>query len=71
MPTRDELTRYADLVLRVGLRTSDDRRLLVRAHVESVEFVRVLVARAYELGCPRVDLLWADPRPDVITATAG
>lgn len=50
MPTDDELVRYADVALQVGLVAVDDRRLLVRAHVESVDFVRVLVRRAYELG---------------------
>ncbi len=67
MPTTDELTRYADVALRVGIRDLD-RRLHVRAHVEAVDFVRVLVRRAYELGVPRVDVVWLDPVVDVVAA---
>lgn len=71
MPTEHQLAAYADLLLQVGLGPLQDRRVLIRPHVEAVALVRLLVARAYELGAARVDVQWTDPHIDVLTATLG
>ena len=61
------LTRYADLVVRVGLNLQPGQRLLVigplangGVSLEAAPLVRRIAARAYDAGAPLVEALWGD-----------
>jgi aminopeptidase len=61
------LTRYADLVVRVGLNLQRGQRLLVigplangGVALEAAPLVRRIAARAYDSGAPLVEVLWGD-----------
>ncbi len=61
MPPRSELvTRYADVVVRVGVNVQPGQRLVVRGLVEHVELVRAVAEAAYAAGAERVDALFED-----------
>jgi aminopeptidase len=55
------LDQYAELIVKIGLNLQPGQRLLVRAPLEAAPLVRQVAARAYDLGSPLVDVLWADP----------
>jgi aminopeptidase len=56
----DRLSRYADLVLRVGCNLQPDQDLFVEAKVEHAPFVRRLTESAYELGARYVHVRYTD-----------
>ena len=61
MPPRSELvTRYADVVVRVGVNLQPGQRLVVRGLVEHVELVRAVAEAAYAAGAERVDAIVED-----------
>lgn len=55
-----KLRKYADLALRFGVNLQEDQYLAVYAEVESAPFVRLLVARAFEIGAKDVHIEWTD-----------
>ena len=61
------LSRYADLVIRVGLNLQAGQRLLILGPLanggvalDAAPLVRAVSARAYEAGAPLVEVLWGD-----------
>ena len=64
MPNKDDLKKYADVAVKVGLGLTTGDRLVILSNTEVLEFTRTLVSSAYEAGAVNVDVIWAD---DVIT----
>ncbi len=62
----DNLERYADLAIGVGLNLQPGQRLVIRAPIEAVELTRALAARAYDAGCPYVDVSYDDGELDLV-----
>ena len=56
----DKIGNLAELSIKVGLNLQKGQRLLIRAPVETVEFVRKLVSLAYKAGSPLVEVAWSD-----------
>lgn len=56
------LSRYADLIIRVGLNLQPGQRLIVRAPLEAAPLARLVAAAAYDLGSPLVDVVYSDPQ---------
>ncbi len=61
MPTIDQLQHYAEVLLRIGLHVQPEQPVLISAPLEAAEFVRILVAQAYEAGASTVGVDWEDP----------
>ena len=62
----NNLERYADLVIGVGLNLQPGQRLVIRAPIEAVELTRALAAWAYDAGCPYVDVSYHDDELDLV-----
>ncbi|MGQ4664993.1 aminopeptidase [Metabacillus halosaccharovorans] len=60
------LEKYADLAVRVGVNLQPNQNLTINASIEVVDFVRLVVKKAYEAGARNVYVEWSD---DVITRT--
>ncbi|MCH6267359.1 aminopeptidase [Neobacillus citreus] len=60
------LEKYAELAVKVGVNIQKNQSLLVNASLDAVEFVRLIVKKAYEAGARNVIINWAD---DVVTRT--
>ncbi len=56
----DKLNNFAELAIRVGINLQKGQRLLIRAPIETAEFVRKLVDVAYKAGSPLVEVAWSD-----------
>lgn len=61
MPTIKQLERYAEVLIRVGLNIQPGQPVSIRTPIEAAEFVRMLVAKAYEAGALTVHVDWHDP----------
>lgn len=61
-PTPQQLEKYADVVLKVGLNLQPGQRLFIRCPIDAqtLPLVRVITARAYQLGARYVATLWSD-----------
>ncbi len=61
----DELSKtkqaYAELILRCGVNLQPGKSVVIRAELGHREFVRLLVATAYDLGARFVVVDWSDP----------
>jgi aminopeptidase len=62
----ERFEKYADLAIRVGLNLQEGQRLVIQAPVEAVELTRALTAKAYEVGCPYVDVVFSDEQLELI-----
>lgn len=58
------LNKYAELVVKVGVNVQAGQVLIVHAPMETAEFTRLIVAKAYEAGAKYVIVEWDD---DAIT----
>ena len=56
----ERFEKYADLIIKVGLNLQKGQRLMIRAPIEAVELTRALTAKAYDVGCPYVDVTFGD-----------
>ena len=56
----DLLSKYADVVVKVGLSLRNDQRLTIRAILEDAPFIRKVTESAYKAGARYVDVLWTD-----------
>lgn len=56
------LTKYADVVVKVGLNLRKGQRLSVRAIIDDAPFIRKVAESAYKAGARYVDVLWTDER---------
>lgn len=54
------LNSYADLVVKVGVHIQPGQSLIVQAPLETAEFTRLVVAKAYEAGAKYVQVDWDD-----------
>jgi aminopeptidase len=54
------LTKYADVLVKVGLNLRSDQRLSIRCNLESAPLTRKVVESAYKAGARFVDVLWTD-----------
>ena len=61
--TFDELlTKYADVIVAVGLNFKKGQKLAIRATLDDAPFVRKVAESAYKSGARYVDVLWVDER---------
>lgn len=58
MPTKQQLTAYAQVLLRKGINIQDGQILVVNAPVESSDFVTILTREAYACGAAQVICNW-------------
>ncbi|MEK3936462.1 aminopeptidase [Sporosarcina sp. FSL W7-1349] len=56
----NRLERYAELAVKVGVNIQPNQYLLINASTETVEFVRLIVEKAYEAGARQVFVDWVD-----------
>lgn len=54
------LEKYAELVIRVGVNIQPGQNLMLTAPLETVDFTRLLVAKAYDAGAKYVHVDWED-----------
>ncbi|WP_410769025.1 aminopeptidase [Fontibacillus sp. BL9] len=54
------LEKYAELVVKVGVNIQPGQVLIVQSPLETVEFTRLIVAKAYEAGAKYVQVEWDD-----------
>ena len=62
----NNLERYADLAIGVGLNLQPGQRLVIRAPIEAAELTRAVAACAYDAGCPYVDVSYDDDELDLV-----
>ncbi|KHF34144.1 Aminopeptidase 2 [Paenibacillus sp. P1XP2] len=58
----ENLNKYADLAVRVGVNVQQGQILVVNAPVESAEFVRMITEKAYQAGASEVRVNWNDEK---------
>ncbi|MFE8701444.1 aminopeptidase [Cytobacillus sp. FJAT-54145] len=58
------LEKYAELAVKVGVNIQEGQTLVINTTLESAEFVRLVVKKAYEVGALNVVVNWTD---DVVT----
>lgn len=61
MPSHEQLTHYADILLQIGINLQPNQPLQVNAPIELAPFVRVLTERAYLAGAHSIDIELYDP----------
>ncbi|RUT35556.1 aminopeptidase [Paenibacillus zeisoli] len=54
------LSKYAELVVKVGVNIQQGQVLIVQAPIETAEFTRQIVSKAYEAGAKYVQVEWED-----------
>lgn len=59
IPT-DEIGRYADVIVQVGLNIKPGQRMMVRADLQTAPLVRAVVRSAYRAGARLVEVFWGD-----------
>ncbi|MHC0036196.1 aminopeptidase [Pseudoneobacillus sp. C159] len=55
-----KLEKYAELAVKVGVNVQKGQTLVVNATFDAVEFVRLVVKKAYEIGAHNVVVNWTD-----------
>jgi aminopeptidase len=60
MPSEEQLRRYAELAVRVGLNLGEGQDLHVNCEVEHAPLARAVAKAAYEAGARRVDVFYRD-----------
>jgi aminopeptidase len=63
---QQNLEKYADLAVKVGVNIQQGQTLVVNATLDAAEFVRLVVKKAYETGAKHVQVDWND---DIVTRT--
>lgn len=61
MPSQEQLEKYADILIKIGLNVQPGQPVAINAAIDTAEFVRVLVTRAYDAGASTVSVDWHDP----------
>ena len=56
----DQITRYAQLLIKIGVNLQPGQPLRIAAELGHRDFVRALVAEAYKAGALYVDVVWND-----------
>ncbi|MCP8615802.1 aminopeptidase [Salirhabdus salicampi] len=57
---QNNLEKYAELVVRMGVNLQESQTLMINAPTEAVDFVRVVAKKAYQLGAKDVHMNWMD-----------
>lgn len=65
---QQELERYADVIVRVGLNLQAGQRLLIRPDIQTAPLVRAVARAAYAAGAPFVDVIWSDEQLGLVRA---
>ncbi|GAA5415898.1 aminopeptidase 2 [Paraliobacillus ryukyuensis] len=60
MPNQLAMDKYAELALVTGVNLQSGQGLIINAPIEAIDFVRLLVAKAYEKGAKNVHIEWND-----------
>lgn len=63
---KKNLEKYAELAVKVGVNIQKGQTLVVNATIDSAQFVRILVKKAYEVGARNVVVNWGD---DIVNRT--
>ncbi len=66
MSFRNNLTKYAELTVKVGLNVQPGQQLVVSSPIEAIELTRAVVAAAYDAGCRYVDVIWRDEQIELV-----
>jgi aminopeptidase len=61
-----KVTRYADVIARVGLNLQPGQWLFINAPLLAAPLVHQIAAIAYQIGCRYVDMLWRDEQLDLV-----
>ena len=59
-----KLNEYADLLIKIGLNVQKGQLINIRSSVESADFARLCVKKAYEAGCSDIIIDWRDDFTD-------
>ncbi|NQU30828.1 MAG: aminopeptidase [Anaerolineae bacterium] len=54
------LSRYAEMIVKVGLNLQSGQRLFIASEMNTAPLVRNVAAKAYQNGCPLVTVIWDD-----------
>lgn len=57
---KNTLQKYVDLALKIGINIQKDQLLVIMSPVETADFTRMLVEKAYKLGAKEVVVHWSD-----------
>jgi aminopeptidase len=57
---QQQLIKYAELAVRVGVNIQKGQTLVVNAPISSADFVRIIVKKAYDAGAKLVKVNWSD-----------
>ncbi len=68
---RDLLTKYAKVIVEVGVNLQKDEVLVVAADVEVADMAREVVRQGYLAGAERVIVLWRDEQSSLMDYTLG
>ncbi len=60
MPTAEQLNKYAEVALSVGLGLTEGDRLVVTSPIDARDFTRQVAEAAYRAGASNVDVMWTD-----------
>lgn len=66
----DDVQRYADVIVRVGLNLQPGQRLLIRAELQTADLVRAVARSAYQAGARLVDVIWDDEQLTLVRVQA-
>ncbi len=61
---RELLEKYAYLVVKVGVNLQPNQYLVINSTLECIDFTRMIVKAAYEVGASKVDVMWNDGELD-------
>ena len=67
----ENLTRYAELLVKVGVNLQPGQQLVLRASTANLPLAREITRVAYEVGSPNVDVLISDDELSRLKFTAG
>lgn len=57
----EQLEKYAELAVKVGVNVEPGQTLMIRASIDTAEFVRLITKKAYQAGAKQVHIEWQDP----------
>ena len=56
-----QLEKYAELAVKVGVNVEPGQTLMISASIDTAEFVRLITEKAYQAGAKQVYIEWQDP----------
>ena len=71
MIKKENLKKYVDLALNIGINLQKNQILVIMSPVETADFTRLLVEKAYLLGASEVIVHWSDDFCKKMTFTYG